>query len=161
MVSSVIRRDTLLRLGLFDEELRSAEDFDFWLRIAKSRGKIAYHRQSLVRVRKRRGSLSSNPIWMWGQGLQVLRKFERDPSLTPEEAVTLEREIRRFQANRDFYEGKKAFFDADATAAIQQLERANKYLKRAKISLLLFFLKLHPGLAIKVGREWHHLLGRS
>ena len=161
LVTVLMRRDTVLRVGLFDEQLKSAEDFELWLRIAKRGGTIAYQRKPLVRIRKRPGSLSSNPVWMWGRGLSVLRKFENDLTLTPAEVAVLAREIRRFQANLDFFEGKKAFFDGDAVLAIDRLQRANQSLRRPKVSLLLFFLKLHPALALKLGRQWHRLLGRS
>src|SRR6266581_343390 len=38
MYSITARRETLLRIGLFDEDLRCAEDFDLWLRVLKSGG---------------------------------------------------------------------------------------------------------------------------
>jgi glycosyltransferase involved in cell wall biosynthesis len=48
------RRESFLRAGLFDESLRSSEDFDLWLRIAKQGGRIAYHRHVLAGYRRRR-----------------------------------------------------------------------------------------------------------
>ena len=55
MVSVLARRDVLESAGLFDESLRSSEDFDMWLRIVHAGGRIGYHRRSLVRSRLRRG----------------------------------------------------------------------------------------------------------
>ena len=40
---SIARRETLVRAGLFDESLRSVEDFDLWLRVIKQGGRIDYH----------------------------------------------------------------------------------------------------------------------
>lgn len=37
------RRETLLQAGLYDEDLRSGEDLDLWLRILKAGGRIAYN----------------------------------------------------------------------------------------------------------------------
>ena len=55
MVSVLARRDVLESAGLFDESLRSSEDFDMWLRVVHAGGRIGYHRRSLVRSRLRRG----------------------------------------------------------------------------------------------------------
>ena len=49
MVSVLARRDVLESAGLFDESLRSSEDFDMWLRVVHGGGRIGYHRRSLVR----------------------------------------------------------------------------------------------------------------
>jgi glycosyltransferase involved in cell wall biosynthesis len=37
---SIARRETIVRAGLFDEELRSVEDFDLWLRVIKHGGRL-------------------------------------------------------------------------------------------------------------------------
>ena len=53
MCSVTARRGALLRTGLFDEALRCSEDFDLWLRVLKSGGRIAYNRRVLARYRRR------------------------------------------------------------------------------------------------------------
>ncbi|MGH9370901.1 MAG: glycosyltransferase family 2 protein, partial [Vicinamibacterales bacterium] len=73
-VSALIRRDALVAVGLFDEELRSVEDFELWLRLLAAGERIAYHRHVLVRHLRRRGSLSADPIWMGEHVLHVLDK---------------------------------------------------------------------------------------
>jgi hypothetical protein len=57
-VSITTRAQSLRAIG-FDESLRSCEDLDFWLRFSASGRKIGYHRQILVKYRKRHASLSS------------------------------------------------------------------------------------------------------
>ena len=49
----VARRELILEIGLFDEALRNAQDFDLWLRLAQH-GRLAYQRQVLLRYRARR-----------------------------------------------------------------------------------------------------------
>jgi glycosyltransferase involved in cell wall biosynthesis len=144
MVSATIRRETVIKAGMFDETLRSAEDFDLWLRILKKGGRIVYHNQPLVFYRRRPGSLSSNPLWMSEHGVKVLEKLKRTLSLTEKERQALNEQIARFKANANLFEGKKAFFEGDSKTAIKKLEEANKFLKDSKISLVLILLKLAP-----------------
>ena len=63
-----------MKAGLFDESLRSSEDFDLWLRVISSGGTIGYHRKPLVRSRLRRGSLSANGVSMCQHIVRVLDK---------------------------------------------------------------------------------------
>jgi glycosyltransferase involved in cell wall biosynthesis len=149
MVSVTARREAIVRAGMFDEGLRSVEDFDLWLRVVKQGRRIAYHRRRLVRYRRRAGSLSSDPVWMCEHGLKVLEKAEAAMSLTPAERQTLRQAITRFRANLCFHRGKRAFFQGDVREAIENLKRANGYMKSLKLSLSILGLRLAPQLLLR------------
>jgi glycosyltransferase involved in cell wall biosynthesis len=140
----VARREIMLRAGLFDESLRSSEDFDMWLRILKAGGRIAYLRQPLMRYRRHRASLSSDPVWMCQHILQVLDKAERTLDLTLAEREALQRQQRRYGAELKFNEGKRAFFRGDTKAAIESLTTANALSPNRKTALALRLLRLAP-----------------
>lgn len=149
MICAMARRETVLRVGLFDETLRSSEDFDLWLRIIKAGGRIAYHREVLARYRKRHGSLSSDPVWMCRHILMVFDKAERTLDLSGSERETLAQAKARFLALQRFHEGKRAFFEGDAKGAIEALTDANAFFKSRKTSLMLMFLRLAPRLMLR------------
>jgi glycosyltransferase involved in cell wall biosynthesis len=162
MICAMARHETVLRVGLFDESLRSSEDFDLWLRIVKAGGRIAYHREVLVRYRKRRGSLSSDPVWMCRHILMVLEKAERNLELNREEREALLQATARFRAMQRFHEGKRAFFEGDAKGAIEGLEEANSYLRSRKISLMLMLMKFAPRLMLRAyDMRDRHVFGAS
>lgn len=71
----VIRRQCFKEVGLFDESLRSAEDWDMWIRIA-SRYEVRYVDEVLVDRREHPGSLSKNIDRMLECDIQVLEKHE-------------------------------------------------------------------------------------
>jgi glycosyltransferase involved in cell wall biosynthesis len=145
VISSVVaRRELLLRVGLFDESLRSSEDFDLWLRIVKAGGRIAYLRQPLVRYRRHGASLSADPVWMCKHILRVLEKTEQTLALTQAEGDVLRRQRRRYEAELNFNEGKRAFFRGDTETAIDRLAKANALLPSRKIALALRLLRLAP-----------------
>lgn len=140
------RRDVVVRAGMFDESLRSSEDFDLWIRIVKGGGRIAYHRRVLARYRRHAASLSANPIWMTDHILRVFDKAERTLALTPAEQATLARERARFEATRRLVQGKKAFFDGEIPEAIEGLREGNRYFRQGKITLVILLLRLMPRL---------------
>jgi glycosyltransferase involved in cell wall biosynthesis len=149
IVAIVARRELLLRAGLFDEALRSSEDFDLWLRILKAGGRIAYLRRPLMRYRRHGESLSADPVWMCTHILRVLEKVEQTLALTPTEGEVLRRQRRRYEAELNFNEGKRAFFAGDTGSAIAGLAKANALLPNRKIALALWLLRLAPGALLR------------
>jgi GT2 family glycosyltransferase len=143
MMGVTARREAVLCAGMFDENLRSTEDFDLWVRIAYQGSRIAYHRKPLVYYRRRRGSLSSDPVWMCQHALKVLDKVERTLALTPDESSALVKQRLRL------YEGKKAFFNGDAKGAIEGLTKANAFMKSGKIRLVVLLLRTAPQLLMR------------
>jgi glycosyltransferase involved in cell wall biosynthesis len=148
----VARRETLIRAGLFDESLRSSEDFDMWLRISKMGGRISYHRKVLARYRRRSDSLSANPIPMYESILQVLGKWEGARDLSARERQVLSEAISQFEADLDFSRGKKAFFAGDKALALALIKKANKYYRNKKLSLVIGLLTIAPETLLHIYR---------
>ncbi|HEY2990149.1 MAG TPA: glycosyltransferase family A protein [Candidatus Binatia bacterium] len=146
MVSVLARRDTVVRAGMFDESFKASEDFDLWLRIVKQGGRIAYNRRVLVHYRRRQGCLASDPVRMCAAIVSVLDKIEKVLPLTPREREILSRERTRFRAGLRLSRGKRAFLRGDRTTAIEELTAANAFFRSRKITLVLWLLRLAPGL---------------
>lgn len=149
LVLATVRREALMRAGLFDESLRSSEDFDMWLRLVGQGERIAYHRQVLARRRLRRGSLSSDPVWMRKHILQVLDKAARNMDLTPGQRAILALQRANFYATLRLFEGKRAFFQGDAGTAREAMKEANTFLKSRKLTALMMALKFAPRLLLR------------
>ena len=62
MTCVTARMSAIRDAGMFDESIRSCEDFDLWLRIVQKGGRIIYHRRALVLYRRHEGSLSSDRV---------------------------------------------------------------------------------------------------
>ena len=138
------RTEVVKRAGMFDESLRVSQDFDLWLRIVKSGGRIAYTRRVLVHRRRRPEGLSSNEIALWKDVLVIFDKAARIFSLTRCERETLQQERRKCRAMLDLYQGKHAFLEGDPKTAIDCLARANAWLKSGKLSLIVTALRAAP-----------------
>jgi len=146
------RKAALLRAGGFDETFRRAEDFDLWLRVLKSGGRIAYHRRPLLRYRRTRASLSTDAAAMRLSALAVLDKAERMLDLTSAERGALREARLRYQADADYYAGKQALSAGDVPEAIRGLQAANAYQPRLKLAILVLLLKTFPRLALAAAK---------
>jgi glycosyltransferase involved in cell wall biosynthesis len=146
------RTQVIKRVGMFDESLRISQDFDLWLRIVKSGGRIAYTRRVLVHRRRRADGLSSNEIALWKDILLIFDKAARIFSLTPAEREALERERPKCRAMFDLYQGKQAFLEGDAKTAINCLTAANACLRSRKLAFVIAALRAAPRLLLGIHR---------
>jgi hypothetical protein len=148
MTCVTARMAAIKSAGMFDESLRSCEDFDLWLRIVKNVGRIIYHRRVLVLYRRHAGSLSSDRVWMTRNLLAVFEKCASTLDLTTAEREILNEEINRNRAMLGLFEGKHALRAGGASAALLHFKQANEHLHSPKLVLVIFLLRHVPRLVI-------------
>jgi glycosyltransferase involved in cell wall biosynthesis len=157
-VSALMRRDAVVRAGLFDANLRAAEDFDLWLRVLAGGDRILFNPRILVRFLKRRSSVSADPVWMAENVLRVLDKTERTLALPPEDRKALELRRKHFSAQLELARGKRAFFKSDVDGALSHIERSNGFVKRMKLRLVIAVIRWFPRILLRVYRLRDRLL---
>jgi glycosyltransferase involved in cell wall biosynthesis len=150
MVSVLARKDVLVAAGLFDESLRSSEDFDLWLRVVQGGWRIGYHDRPLVKSRLRSDSLSANGISMCQHIVRVLDKVAREMPLAPADRALVAARRKEFVAMLRLHEAKRAFFDGDHSRAVTMLAEANAGLRRRKLALALVLMRFVPDLLLRV-----------
>ncbi len=150
MTCVTARMNAIRDVGMFDESLRSCEDFDLWLRIVRNGGRIIYHRRPLALYRRHAGSLSSDRIWMTQHLLEVFEKCGSTCDLTVAEKEILNEQITANRAMLGLFEGKRALTAAGASAALIHFKKANDHLQSPKLSLVVFLLRHVPRLVVWV-----------
>ncbi len=108
--SVTARRELILQAGLFDRNLRAAEDLHLWLRLAHMGTKFLRTDRPLVRYRARPESLSNDPARIGSDVVKVYKHLSQTLDLNAADRACLEEAIRREEANLDFYLAKKALY---------------------------------------------------
>lgn len=142
------RMSAIRETGMFDEGLRSCEDFDLWLRLVKHGGRIVYHRRILALYRRHQGSLSSDRVWMLRHLLAVFEKWTNSADLTPAELAVVNEQITVNRAELRLHEGKRALSEGGASAALVCFQKANQDMQRPKLALVIFLLRHVPRLVV-------------
>jgi glycosyltransferase involved in cell wall biosynthesis len=153
----VARRETILRVGMYDETFQSGEDLDLWLRVLKAGGRITYNDQVLAYYRVREGSHTSNPLRMIQNVLKLLEKVGRDLTLSQAERAALEFQRSAALAELSLLEGKLAIAAGDRRTAITKLRESAKLTSSWKLRLAVAALSVAPSLVIwlyRIRERW-------
>jgi glycosyltransferase involved in cell wall biosynthesis len=152
----VVRRHVALAVGGFDETIGNyAEDFDFYLRVARAGARIGFNRRCFVHHRGHGASLTSRPYRLNEGTLKVLERHAAG-SLTPAERAMVERSRMILLRGLNLEKGKQALLEGDPTAAREFLGAAARARSDWKLSLALLATKVSPGLL----RRWIRLQRR-
>lgn len=151
---TLVRREKLISAGLFDENLRCAEDHDLWLRILHAGGKISYHHEVLVRRRVRADGQGARPGGLLAGEIQSLKKLEHDLELTPSRRELLADRLRKIQALQAVREGKALLLEGSPDKAYAALQRAYSLAPSSKLRAMLIGLKIAPRLTAMSARFW-------
>jgi O-antigen/teichoic acid export membrane protein/GT2 family glycosyltransferase/2-polyprenyl-3-methyl-5-hydroxy-6-metoxy-1,4-benzoquinol methylase len=147
---TVARRQAVINAGLFDEELRYAEDYDLWLRIAKNGSRLAYQRQVLLNKRIHAASLSSNRMKLHQSALRVLEKWKQHSELSQQERDALVEQATWLTAIVNLELGKARLSEGDFAGAQEAIKQANSFYKNWKLKAALFCLRYAPRLLLRI-----------
>lgn len=146
-ISVLARRQALLDAGLFDPAMNRAEDFDMWLRVLRSGGRIGYQEIPLARYRKRDTSASVDTRSMIAGQLHALDKLVAGGGLAAEDRSVIEAARNRWRAQSKLESGKKSLLARDYPAALADLSVAGRHISSAKLQATVFLLRVSPPLA--------------
>lgn len=147
-----VRRQELVKVGLFDESLRSCEDFDMWLRLCAAGARFTYHTRPLVRYRIRNTSLSHDTLALNAGRLRVLTKLAACPGLSAEDRDALEAALERQRVTVDLFLGKAALYAKNRDEALERLERCKRVMGGFKLDLAVLGLRYAPSLVYRYVR---------
>lgn len=150
---TVLRKEVLAGSDLFDATLPFMQDFDLWLRLAKTGIKISYQRKILVKYRVSAGGLSGNNVERAWRNIRALTVAEQKHELSRVEREAWERQMRLSNAEYETEKGKLCLTMKDFAEARQHFIEANKFDRKLKMSVLIFLLKLSPNLAFQLFKK--------
>jgi len=125
LTSSVVtRRNVLLDVGLFDEDLRRGQDFDLWVRLAAAGTTFAYTTAPLVKRRIHSQNLSGDCISELERAIAVLSKLRDKRLLTAPQCEVLDTRVRALRAQIATEQGKKTLLAGDLPEARSHFRQA-------------------------------------
>jgi glycosyltransferase involved in cell wall biosynthesis len=135
--STVVLRQALVEVGLFDEHLRRCEDYDLWLRLAQSGIGMSFTREIQIRHRQSNG-LAANWELMRRALIQVYEKHLALGTLSKERAQFVREKIRSIALTIEFRRAKQALLEgqfAEAHATVRKVQALDPSWKLALAQL--------------------------
>lgn len=146
----VVRKDTIVGAGLFDEKLRRCDDYDMWLRCAFLNAGIVYSRKVQARLNDGRAdSLGQSSEKMNEAYWKILQKAETFPLTAQQRNVVCNRAA-EIRANYLLEAGKFELWEQHPEKATELFLEANQQLRRMKLAMLILMLKLAPQAACRL-----------
>lgn len=142
---AMFRREALFDIGLYDESLRKAEDYDIALRMARSCASVENTKELVYDYRVRPDGLAQSGGDLRKWRVRVLEKHREMPGLSAEEKRLLNGELRYQYAEMALDESRVALRNADYARARDRLRAARQELKSSRLALVSMALRIAPG----------------
>lgn len=146
----VARRQLILDVGMFDEQLRNSQDFELWVRLVRNGARAGYQRKVLLRYRYHENSLSGDALNQIKRELRVLAKIESSYGLTPAEREEVSKAMAATEKNLELETGKLHLAKGEFVEAREALSKANATRRSLKLSAALLLLRISPRLLQKL-----------
>lgn len=145
LTSAVLaRKEPIVQVGLFYEEMKRGHDFDLWLRLAKAGARFAYQPKILARHRIVESGLSGDTISQLERTLSVIQAIKTREQLTPREHAALQVNFNRTIAELAIENGKSKLLAKDFVGALEAFREAKNIRKNWKLTLVCLGLRIAP-----------------
>ncbi|MCJ7627317.1 MAG: hypothetical protein MUO50_02905, partial [Longimicrobiales bacterium] len=129
-----------------------SEDFDLWIRLARSGATLAAQDKVLMHRRFHEQNLTRDSIRMVGAEITVLEKVAALDDLDATERATVNQRLRRLGADLALERGKEHFRECEFDRARCEIARANEVHQSPKLTFVLLGLRLAPNLLHRIDR---------
>lgn len=149
---TIVKRDLLDKFGAFDAEIRRAQDFDVWFRLAKNGARIGYQREVLLKYRVRPDNLSGGNVDRAERNISILNIIREKYDLNESEREAWDKQIILCEAELELEKGKFCLVQSDYAGAKAHLAEANKFYRKPKLFLMDWLLRFSPRVAVRLFR---------
>ena len=151
---TILKKDWVVRLNMFDTELPRMQDFDLWYRLAKNGANIGYQTDVLVKYRVRLNSLSGTNVERSFRNIRALNVIREKYGLNERENLVWSKQMLVYEAEYELEQGKFSLTRGDFSEAQAHIAKANKYFRKPKLFVLMTLLKISPKLTLKLFKKF-------
>ena len=151
---TMLKKDWVMRLNMFDTKLPRMQDFDLWYRLAKNGAAIGYQTEVLVRYRVRADSLSGTNVERSWRNIRALNVIRDKYGLSDGEKRVWDKQMLVYEAEYELEQGKFSLTRGRFAEAQAHIAKANKYFRKPKLFLLMTLLKIAPRLALRLFKKF-------
>lgn len=155
MSGTVVYKRKIIDAGGFDESLPRAapEDFDLWLRLARSGARIGYQKKILLKYRVRPDGLTGGSIQRARRFIIALEKIEEKFDLTPAEKVSVRQRLAEAEAEFNLEAGKAHLLREEFAEARRSFRAANEFYRQPKLKIINFGLLISPKTIVRIFKK--------
>lgn len=147
---TLVKKQNLLDVGMFESVKVNAHDFILWLRLAKNGTRIGYQKKPLLKYRVLISGLSGDLI---NRSLREIEAFERvldSMQLSDDQRRIVKERIENAKAEIDIIHGKSLLLQRQFERAKNYFEKANQIKKSKKLWLIGFLTHYAPHLMLLI-----------
>ncbi len=158
----LLRRETALKIGLFDEGPNLLEDYHYWLMLLYRGGRMAYLRKVLGKRRIHSESLTYNQDVVVPRAINALRKLQGILDPASREVALVRKQIAFAESQLSLKEGRRNLALGNHAGAREAFAKAYAVVPSRKVAFALLGLRWFPRCTGWAISRWdRHLLART
>lgn len=146
---TIVRKEKVVGVGMFEWEKVRAHDFILWLKIARIGSKIGYQKKVLLKYRVRIDSLTGDSFQKIQREIDVFKRIPQFIELNHSEINITQKHLERLEAALEVEHGKSYLLQKKFSSARKSFEKGNKYQHSMKLNLIIWALRIAPNLFLK------------
>lgn len=150
---TILKKEWLPKIDLFDTGLKYMQDFDLWFRLAKHGAKIGYQDRVLAKYRVRPDSLTGGNVHRAWRNIRALKVINHKYDLTESERKVWDKQLAVFKAEYELEQGKFSLTKGDFADARGHFVKANEFLHKPKLALIIMLLRFSPKLTLRLFKK--------
>lgn len=151
---TVLKKDCVVSLNMFDTKLPRMQDFDLWFRMAKNGAKIGYQKTILIKYRIHPNSLSGTNVERSWRNIRALNVIREKYGLNETEKIAWDRHLLVSEAEYELEQGKFSLTQGDFAEARAHIAKANEYFRKPKLFVIMTLLKISPKLTLRLFQKF-------